>query len=840
MSESAKLRKLKEMFGDYDMQTLKQVLDAQGGNVQAAASYLIDEAPSSQSPQDALFSMLVQHPQFRAELMQNATMMQIVAGELGRIPNDPGSFMSLSPNSKQNLLGLSRVTATLGGGGGGGGMQQPTPAPAAAAAPAPPPQMGGTADGADLGPQPAMQEYRIQTVLSKGWMEKQSGGKAPKKSGKKSLGEKLKKWDIRFFVLTFDAFYYFKYEEDFLNHQPAKGRIMLDQNVFFMEIEGPNHMVVFRSLGRVFRARVEGPVQFQWWGDVMRAAYLIQMRTWSAGELDQWAQLCGASQTDMFSCHNVDGTRLVSSKSPQELHAILGLGGTHNSLSADCDRIFTMISSWRTEGTMVKLQSMKGFLDTVAKKRKLKDYEQATNYVIGKCAEIVQHCLAGGAAPPPAPTLAATGGGQPAGAGGGMQGGEGGGGGGGMQGGAAGGVIEFMTCGWLEKQSGGHNDLEAQTSGKSKRKLTFGQAVLKWDIRFCVLDLDHSNCEFVLRYYKNKEEWQAQMMPKGVVPLGISQVELLRSMTEPVDYRMTIRGSDRVYSFRASLKDLKLWMGFIRSATLSSAARWNPDQLVEFIALCGVTDDMINVILSKRIDGRALIGCRTMNEMLPLFGLKMGDSDPTSDKFLLAKDVEKVYDTFDKYRMYASTMKLATTLDGLNAMQCSRKLNQLETEQKERITFLMECTQSAPSAVEVLKEAEKVAAGLMDSYSESGSPRNLADLADDDFNPRAGQGADDEDAEEEEDEWDEFSGAPLPSAAPAGQPEVAVAGITAAGVARRRASLAPQAALPEVDHNLAAKAMKVSAETEAALSFAIDSYSSAGGGGFMAAVEEDV
>lgn len=118
---------------------------------------------------------------------------------------------------------------------------------------------------------------------------------------------------------------------------------------------------------------------------------------------------------------------------------------------------------------------------------------------------------------------------------------------------------------------------------------------------------------------------------------------------------------------------------------------------------------------------------------------------------------------------------------------------------------------------------------------------SLADLAskeDDSFDPRAA--GDEEEEEEEEDEWDEFSGAPLPSAAPAGQPDVAVAGITAAGVARRRASLAPQAALPEVNHNLAAKALKVSAETEAALSSAIDAYSSGAGGGFMAAVEEDV
>lgn len=41
---------------------------------------------------------------------------------------------------------------------------------------------------------------------------------------KKSLGDKLRKWDVRFFVLTFDAVYYFKFEEDFLAGRPAKVR----------------------------------------------------------------------------------------------------------------------------------------------------------------------------------------------------------------------------------------------------------------------------------------------------------------------------------------------------------------------------------------------------------------------------------------------------------------------------------------------------------------------------------------------------------------------------------------------------------------------------------------
>lgn len=50
------------------------------------------------------------------------------------------------------------------------------------------------------------------------------------------------------------------------------------------------------------------------------------------------------------------------------------------------------------------------------------------------------------------------------------------------------------------------------------------QAVLKWDIRFCVLELDPVSCEFRLNYYRNQEEWQARMPPKGSVGVNLAQV----------------------------------------------------------------------------------------------------------------------------------------------------------------------------------------------------------------------------------------------------------------------------------------------------------------------------
>ena len=105
-------------------------------------------------------------------------------------------------------------------------------------------------------------------------------------------------------------------------------------------------------------------------------------------------------------------------------------------------------------------------------------------------------------------------------------------------------------------------------------------------------------------------------------------------------------------------------------------------ELASFVALSGVTEDCINAIIQSNMDGRKIIMCRTVIEMLPLFGLAPEDLQPSrwvrscsrsplcyvystlphccctycwlhtrSPKYLLAKDVEKIFDLFDRYRM---------------------------------------------------------------------------------------------------------------------------------------------------------------------------------------------
>lgn len=149
------------------------------------------------------------------------------------------------------------------------------------------------------------------------------------------------------------------------------------------------------------------------------------------------------------------------------------------------------------DGAMAKLGAMKQFLDTVSQQRQLKDYEQATLFVISNCFDVIQRIRGGGSAsaglgaPSSAPTSAAAAG-------------SGGGGAGPAPAATpsalpqinprASQAVEYFTCGWLEKQSGGHSEI-ATMANRQKRKITFGQAVLKWDIRFCVLELNPQSME---------------------------------------------------------------------------------------------------------------------------------------------------------------------------------------------------------------------------------------------------------------------------------------------------------------------------------------------------------
>ena len=178
--------------------------------------------------------------------------------------------------------------------------------------------------------------------------------------------------------------------------------------------------------------------------------------------------------------------------------------------------------------------------------------------------------------------------------------------------------------------------------------------------------------------------------------------------------------------------------------------------------------------------------CRSVLEMLPLFGVVPEDLQPSSPKYLLSKDVEKTFDLFDRYRLYASTGRLRETLAHLQALNGARDLSDTEFDQQTRFGFVLQMTDptKGPSAAEVVKQAhhaaaETAGAGVTTHAGREPAPEPAAAAADDE---------EEQDFSSEE-EWDAFQAPPLPEP---GQAEIVPPGMTAGGLARRRASLAPQ------------------------------------------------
>lgn len=250
------------------------------------------------------------------------------------------------------------------------------------------------------------------------------------------------------------------------------------------------------------------------------------------------------------------------------------------------------------------------------------------------------------------------------------------------------------------------------------------------------------------------------------------------------------------------------------TVTFAVALAWICQELASFVALSGVTEDCINKIIQSNMDGRTVAMCRSVLEMLPLFGVAPEDLQPSSPSYLLAKDVEKTFDLFDRYRLYSSTARLRGALTGMQAIEGLRGLSDVEFDQQARFSFVLQMTDptQGPSPTEVLRLA---AAATAEPEPEGAAVTVTAD--------------DDERDYSSEEEWDAFQAPPLPES-----DQVVPPGMTAGGLARRRASLAPQPALAEVDHQLNRKVLAVS--EEAGDGMAEDH----GGWLFSAAVEDDV
>jgi hypothetical protein len=65
------------------------------------------------------------------------------------------------------------------------------------------------------------------------------------------------------------------------------------------------------------------------------------------------------------------------------------------------------------------------------------------------------------------------------------------------------------------------------------------------------------------------------------------------------------------------------------TVTFAVALAWICQELASFVALSGVTEDCINKIIQSNMDGRTVAMCRSVLEMLPLFGVAPEDLQPS-------------------------------------------------------------------------------------------------------------------------------------------------------------------------------------------------------------------
>ena len=104
--------------------------------------------------------------------------------------------------------------------------------------------------------------------VREGWLVKQSGGSAGT-GRRRSVGELMKKWDERYFVLTTARLYYFKTMEDFKRGNDPSGIIPIKDHV--VEPTPSNCEFILRGIDRTYRFKADDEGMAHRWITALRA-----------------------------------------------------------------------------------------------------------------------------------------------------------------------------------------------------------------------------------------------------------------------------------------------------------------------------------------------------------------------------------------------------------------------------------------------------------------------------------------------------------------------------------------------------------------------------------------
>lgn len=217
--------------------------------------------------------------------------------------------------------------------------------------------------------------------LREGWLVKQSGGAAATRGRRRSVGEIMKKWDERYFVLTTQRLYYFKTMEDFKRGGDPSGIISVKDHV----VEGAASPLEFglRGEDRTFKFKADDEGMAGRWVTALRAVQISSIAEWSCRELISFGRICQFPEEALswLQANNYDGQKFGRLKNPAHL-ATKGYSGRS-------DTVWVLLNGLRTPAVHDWLNRFSAFCQKNAAERQLENAEMLCLIRLGKGLELM-------------------------------------------------------------------------------------------------------------------------------------------------------------------------------------------------------------------------------------------------------------------------------------------------------------------------------------------------------------------------------------------------------------------------------------------------------------------
>ena len=216
--------------------------------------------------------------------------------------------------------------------------------------------------------------------LREGWMVKQSGGSAGT-GRRRSVGELMKKWDERYFVLTTARLYYFKTMEDFKRGNDPSGIIPIKDHV--VEPTPSNCEFILRGIDRTYRFKADDEGMADRWITALRAVQVSSMAEWSTRELISFGRMVGFPEEALsfLTRNSMDGNLFARLKTTQQL--------TAKGYTGRSDVIWTLLNNLRTPAAHDWLTRFSAFCQKNASERQLENAEMLCLIRLGKGLEVM-------------------------------------------------------------------------------------------------------------------------------------------------------------------------------------------------------------------------------------------------------------------------------------------------------------------------------------------------------------------------------------------------------------------------------------------------------------------